>query len=94
MSQVAKVIAAHKKEIGRGLRVARVLPQLEQRNIGPFVFVDHFGPVDFAPGHGMDVGPHPHIGLATVTWLFDGELTHRDSLGFIQVIRPATKAAP
>ncbi|MBZ0233603.1 MAG: pirin family protein [Deltaproteobacteria bacterium] len=88
MSQIVQVIATKKKELGPGVRVARVLPQIERRNVGPFVFVDHFGPVDFAPGQGMDVGPHPHIGLATVTWLFDGELTHRDSLGFIQVIRP------
>ncbi len=88
MPEVLQVITAHRKELGPGMRVARVLPQIERRSVGPFVFVDHFGPVDFAPGQGMDVGPHPHIGLATVTWLFDGEVTHRDSLGFIQVIRP------
>jgi redox-sensitive bicupin YhaK (pirin superfamily) len=88
MTQVVQVVAAHKKELGPGMQVARVLPQVERRNVGPFVFVDHFGPIDLAPGRGMDVGPHPHIGLATVTWLFDGELTHRDSLGFIQTIRP------
>ncbi len=70
------------------MHVARVLPHVERRSIGSFVFVDHFGPVEFAPGKGLDVGPHPHTGLATVTWLFDGEVTHRDSLGFIQVIRP------
>lgn len=88
MSQVVQVLDAHKKELAKGIHVARVLPQIERRSVGPFVFIDHFGPVDFAPGRGMDVGPHPHIGLATVTWLFDGEVTHRDSLGYIQVIRP------
>ena len=68
--------------------VRRVLPQGQRRAVGPFVFFDHFGPVEFAPGKGMDVRPHPHIGLATVTYLFDGEIIHRDSLGKVQAIRP------
>jgi redox-sensitive bicupin YhaK (pirin superfamily) len=56
--------------------------------VGPFIFFDHLGPADFAPGKGIDVRPHPHIGLATVTYLFEGEIDHRDSLGFYQTIRP------
>ena len=65
-----------------------MLPSPARRLIGPFVFFDHMGPADFAPGHGLDVRPHPHIGLATVTYLFDGEIVHRDSLGSHQSIRP------
>jgi redox-sensitive bicupin YhaK (pirin superfamily) len=67
-----------------------VLPFAKRRMVGPFVFFDHMGPVDFAPGipRSVDVRPHPHIGLSTVTYLFDGEITHRDSLGFEQPIRP------
>ena len=59
-----------------------------RRSIGPFVFFDYFGPVDFAPGKGVDVRPHPHIGLATVTYLFDGAQMHRDTLGSVQEITP------
>jgi redox-sensitive bicupin YhaK (pirin superfamily) len=64
------------------------LPARERRLVGPFIFFDHFGPVTLPPGLGMDVRPHPHINLATVTYLFDGEIVHRDSLGSHQVIRP------
>ncbi|MBC8072375.1 MAG: pirin family protein [Deltaproteobacteria bacterium] len=71
-----------------GLAVRRVLPVLAQRSVGPFVFFDHMGPAVLAPGTGVDVPPHPHIGLATVTYLFAGELVHRDTLGSHQVIRP------
>ena len=71
-----------------GFSVARVLPQEALRHVGPFVFFDEMGPADFAPGHGIDVRPHPHIGLATVTYLFDGGLTHRDSLGTVIDIAP------
>ncbi len=88
MSELVRVVDARAKDLGDGVRVARVLPQIGQRNVGPFVFLDHFGPAAFAPGHGLDVRPHPHIGLATVTCLFDGEITQRDSLGFSQVISP------
>lgn len=77
-----------KRELGDGFSVARVLPQAHQRTVGPFVFFDYFGPVDFAPGKGIDVRPHPHIGLATVTYLFDGSQVHRDSLGNRQEIVP------
>jgi redox-sensitive bicupin YhaK (pirin superfamily) len=77
---IAQLIAGHTKDLG-GFSVARVLPQAGRRALGPFVFFDHLGPADFAAGQGIDVRPHPHIGLATVTYLFDGGLTHRDSLG-------------
>lgn len=71
-----------------GFAVRRVLPSAQQRHVGPFVFLDLIGPARFAPGVGMDVRPHPHIGLATVTYLFEGAIHHRDSLGSDQVIRP------
>jgi redox-sensitive bicupin YhaK (pirin superfamily) len=68
--------------------VRRALPHVERRLVGPFIFFDHFGPVEFRAGQGIDVRPHPHIGLATVTFLFDGEIMHRDSLGTAAPIRP------
>jgi redox-sensitive bicupin YhaK (pirin superfamily) len=68
--------------------VRRVLPAAKRRMIGPFVFLDHMGPAEFSPGHGIAVRPHPHIGLATITYLFEGEIMHRDSLGYRQVIQP------
>lgn len=75
-------------DLGGGFMVRRLLPQPGRRAIGPFVFFDYFGPVDFPPGKGIDVRPHPHIGLATVTYLFDGGQTHRDTIGSVQEIRP------
>jgi redox-sensitive bicupin YhaK (pirin superfamily) len=75
-------------DLGDGFFVTRLLPQIARRSIGPFVFFDYFGPVDFAPGKGVDVRPHPHIGLATLTYLFDGGQTHRDTLGSDQDIAP------
>jgi redox-sensitive bicupin YhaK (pirin superfamily) len=71
-----------------GFTVARLLPHPARRLVGPFVFFDHIGPVDFPPGAGMDVRAHPHIGLSTVTYLFDGAIGHRDSLGTDIVVRP------
>jgi redox-sensitive bicupin YhaK (pirin superfamily) len=68
--------------------VRRLLPVLQARHVGPFVFFDHMGPAQMPAGRGMDVRPHPHIGLATVTWLFDGAIRHRDSLGSAVDIRP------
>lgn len=68
--------------------VRRVLPAPERIMVGPFIFVDQFGPAEIPPGQGMDVRPHPHIGLATVTWLFEGAIDHRDSLGTFATIRP------
>lgn len=75
-------------DLGDGFFVTRLLPQAARRSIGPFVFFDYFGPVDFAPGKGVDVRPHPHIGLATVTYLFEGAQMHRDTLGSVQEITP------
>lgn len=82
------IIPARKKDLGGGLQVGRILPFAKRRMVGPFVFLDHMGPADFAPGHGVDVRPHPHIGLATVSYLFEGELHHHDSLGTLQTILP------
>ena len=83
------VIDQRRKDLG-GFEVGRVLPHAHRRMVGPFIFLDHMGPVDFPPGipRSVDVRPHPHIGLSTVTYLFDGEIMHRDSLGTEQAIRP------
>jgi redox-sensitive bicupin YhaK (pirin superfamily) len=81
------LLRPHLRDLG-DLVVRRLLPAHPTRSVGPFVFFDHFGPVTFGPGHGMDVRPHPHIGLATVTYLFDGAMMHRDSLGTVQRIEP------
>ena len=83
------VIPARAHSIG-SLEVGRVLPFARRRMVGPFIFLDHIGPVDLPPDipRSADVRPHPHIGLATITYLFAGEITHRDSLGYEQVIRP------
>ena len=81
------VIESHRKDLG-GFEVGRVLPVAKKRMVGPFVFLDHIGPAQFASGQGIDVRPHPHIGLSTVTYLFDGQIFHQDSLGFEQAIRP------
>jgi hypothetical protein len=75
-------------DLGGGFFVTRLLPQMARRSIGPFVFFDYFGPADFAPGKGLDVRPHPHIGLATITYLFEGSQIHRDTLGSVQEIKP------
>jgi len=84
---IKKILLPNEKDLG-GLVVRRLFPVIGCKNVGPFVFFDHFGPVDFAPGEGMDVRPHPHIGLSTVTYLLEGEILHRDSLAVVQVIRP------
>ncbi len=84
---VTTVIEPRERDLG-GFSVQRVLPAAGLRTVGPFVFFDHMGPSVFPPGKGVDVRPHPHIGLATVTYLFEGEILHRDSLGFEQPIRP------
>ena len=83
------VIDKRERDLG-GFMVGRVLPYAQRRMVGPFIFFDHMGPVDFAPGlsKSADVRPHPHIGLSTVTYLFDGEIMHRDSVGSEQAIRP------
>jgi len=84
---VSLKINARSSDLG-GFSVRRLLPSVRQRSVGPFVFLDHIGPSRFPPGDGINVRPHPHIGLATVTYLFSGEILHRDSLGFVQPIRP------
>jgi hypothetical protein len=81
------VIVPRPRDIG-GFEVRRVLPSSERRSVGPFVFFDQIGPAELAPGQGIDVRPHPHIGLATVTYLFAGRIVHRDSLGTVQSIEP------
>ena len=79
---------SHTRDLGGGLQVSRVLPGHPQQMVGPFIFFDQMGPLSVAPERNIDVRPHPHIGLATVTWLFEGELIHRDSLGSVQPIAP------
>jgi redox-sensitive bicupin YhaK (pirin superfamily) len=83
-----QLIAGRPKDLGGGFLVRRLLPAAARRAVGPFVFFDHFGPMDIEPGMNTDVRPHPHIGLATVTYLFQGAMQHRDSLGFVQRIEP------
>ena len=87
MLAVTRVLEGRPRDLG-GFSVRRVLPAGGQQTVGPFIFFDHMGPANFAPGEGVDVRPHPHIGLATVTYLFEGEFMHRDSLGSAQLIRP------
>lgn len=84
------VIEQRRHDLGSGVTVGRVLPFSKRRMVGPFIFFDHIGPLDFAPGvdRSVDVRPHPHIGLSTVTYLFAGEMMHRDSLGYEQPVRP------
>ena len=84
---ITRVIEPRSRDLG-GFEVRRILPFAKQRMVGPFVFYDHLGPAVFPAGKGIDVRPHPHIGLATVTYLFEGELMHHDSLGFARQIRP------
>src|SRR5208337_2310349 len=81
------VILPPTRDIG-GFGVRRALPAAQKRMVGPFVFLDEMGPADFPAGGGLDVRPHPHIGLATLTYLLDGEIFHRDSLGSAQNIAP------
>jgi len=85
---IKQVIVPRTSDLGDGFTVQRALPSAQSRMVGPFVFFDHFGPAVFRSGQGLDVRPHPHIGLATVTYLFDGEIMHRDSLGTAAPILP------
>ena len=87
MSQIEHLIIPRTRDLGDGFEVRRALPAAEKRMVGPFIFLDQMGPTVLRPGVGLDVRPHPHIGLATVTWLLEGEILHRDSLGNIQPIR-------
>ena len=84
---IRNLIRPSPRDLG-GFSVRRVLPAAGLRMVGPFIFFDHIGPAEFAPGTGIDVRPHPHIGLATVTYLFEGAMLHRDSLGVVQTIEP------
>ena len=81
-------IEAHRAEIGEGFVIRRALPTAKRRMVGPWCFLDHLGPAAYSAGNGLAVGPHPHIGLQTFTWLVEGEIFHRDSLGTEQIIRP------
>jgi redox-sensitive bicupin YhaK (pirin superfamily) len=82
------VVVPRTHDLGDRFEVRRALPSRQRRMVGPFVFLDQMGPHVFAAGHGLDVRPHPHIGLSTVTYLLKGEILHRDSLGTVQAIRP------
>jgi len=84
---VMLMIEPRSRDLG-GFHVRRVLPAAERQMVGPFIFFDEMGPADFPAGEGINVRPHPHIGLSTVTYLFAGEILHRDSLGYVQPIRP------
>jgi len=84
---IAQVIVPRTVDLG-DFAVRRALPSARTRMVGPFIFFDHFGPAEFRAGAGIDVRPHPHIGLATVSYLFDGEIMHRDSLGTAMAIKP------
>ena len=79
---------SHEKDLGGGFKVRRVLPAAAKQAVGPFIFFDHFGPIDAPADANHDVRPHPHIGLATVTYLYEGAMLHRDSLGSVQRIEP------
>ncbi len=83
---VEMVIKPRERDLGE-FTVGRVLPDARRRMVGPFVFFDHMGPAVFPPGQGIAVRPHPHIGLATITYLFEGEIMHRDNLGYVQPIQ-------
>ncbi|MCP3169757.1 pirin family protein [Myxococcus qinghaiensis] len=87
-SALETVIVPRTRDLGDGFEVRRALPSSRRRMVGPFIFLDQMGPSVLQAGKGLDVRPHPHIGLATVTYLFDGEVLHRDSLGVVQTIRP------
>ncbi|ALO46453.1 pirin family protein [Pseudohongiella spirulinae] len=84
---MAKLLKGDNKDLG-GFSVSRILPHPEKKMVGPFIFFDHIGPAQFPAGQGINVRPHPHIGLATVTYLFEGSMLHRDSLGSVQEIFP------
>ena len=88
MSMAPLVLSGHLKDLGGGFTVRRLLPAVQRKSVGPFLFFDHFGPVTVQPTDEYDVRPHPHIGLATVTYLFSGAILHRDSLGSVQQNEP------
>ncbi len=83
-----QLLTAHEKDLGGGFVVRRLLPAGARQAVGPFIFFDHFGPVTITPADNHDVRPHPHIGLATLTYLFEGVILHRDNMGYTQRIEP------
>src|SRR5271156_6780881 len=85
---LARLLQARMHDLGGGMMVRRLLPAPAQQGVGPFVFFDHFGPLEVRPENNFGVRPHPHIGLATVTYLFEGAIMHRDSVGSVQKITP------
>ena len=85
---VAERIAVRESRLGEGLLIRRALPSKQRRMVGAWCFLDHAGPMEYGQGEGIAVGPHPHIGLQTFSWMIDGEILHRDSLGVEQIIRP------
>jgi redox-sensitive bicupin YhaK (pirin superfamily) len=85
---VEQAILPPVRDLGGGFKVRRALPSAQRRMVGPFIFLDHFGPVVFRAGDGPNVRPHPHIGLSTLTYLLEGEMVHRDSAGHVETIRP------
>ena len=85
---IAQLFKAHEKDLGGGFKVRRLLPAAGKQAVGPFIFFDHFGPIEAPPEAQHDVRPHPHIGLATVTYLYEGAIQHRDSVGSVQRIEP------
>jgi redox-sensitive bicupin YhaK (pirin superfamily) len=87
-AEVEQVLLPNVRDLGDGFQVRRALPSAHRRMVGPFIFLDSFGPVTFRAGEGLDSRPHPHIGLSTLTYLIDGEIVHRDSEGYVQTISP------
>jgi redox-sensitive bicupin YhaK (pirin superfamily) len=85
---VEQVLLPNVRDLGDGFLVRRALPSAQRRMVGPFIFLDSFGPVTFRAGEGLDARPHPHIGLSTLTYLIEGEIVHRDSEGYVQTIHP------
>lgn len=88
MSLIETLVIPRTSDLGDGIKVRRALPAQQRRSVGPFVFLDEMGPVEFQPGSGIDVRPHPHIGLSTMTYLYEGAMMHRDGAGHVQEIRP------
>lgn len=89
MSNVGLIIPERTRDIGDFL-VGRLLPFRKKRMVGPFIFIDHMGPTTIGPGHYQDIGQHPHIGLSTLTYLFEGQIVHRDTLGTLQLVTPGS----
>ena len=87
INQFIQEVPLRHAEIGNGTVIKRALPSRHKRMIGAWCFLDHAGPVNFDAGEGLDVGPHPHIGLQTFTWMIKGSMMHRDSLGYAQLIQ-------